>query len=54
MDKHNPDWITSDTWYKTYICKKLHVSVFEVFNLSVRTDRYDIICSIDAHTKTNL
>ena len=29
MDKHNQDWITGGPWYNTYICKKLHGTVFE-------------------------
>ena len=27
--KHNPDWITDVPWYNTYICRKLHGTVFE-------------------------
>ena len=29
MDKNNSEWIVGGTWYNTYICKKLHVKVFE-------------------------
>ena len=27
--EHNPYWITYGPWYNTYICKKLHGTVFE-------------------------
>ena len=39
------------TWYNTYISKKLHGKLFEVFVRNARTDRYNIMCSIDAHEK---
>ena len=39
------------SWYNTYICKKLHGKVFEEFIINARTDRYNIICFIDAHEK---
>ena len=51
MDKHNPDWITGGPWYNTYICKKLHGKVFEEFIRNSRTERYNLMCSIDAHEK---
>ena len=52
MDKHNPDWITGVPWYNTYYCKKLHGKVFEAFNIKAITDRYNLMCSIDAHEKS--
>ena len=51
MDKHNSEWITRGPWYNTSICKKLHGKLFEVFIINVRTDRYTIMCYIDAHEK---
>ena len=51
MDKHNSDWMTGGPWYNTSICKKLHGKVFEGFIINARTDRYSIMCSIDAHEK---
>ena len=45
--------MTSGTWYNKYICEKLHGNVFERFIRNSRTDRYNIICSIDAHGKIN-
>ena len=41
--------MTGGTWYNTYICKKLHGNVFEGFIINERNDRYNIMCSIDAH-----
>ena len=43
--------MTCGPWYNTYICKKLHGKVFEGFIINARTDRYNIMCSIDAHKK---
>ena len=40
-------------WYNTSICEKLHGNVFEGFIRNARTDRYNIMCSIDAHEKEN-
>ena len=51
MEKHNPDSITGGTWYNKYICKKIYGTVFEEFIINARNDRYNIICSIDAHEK---
>ena len=45
------EWMTGGPWYSTYICKKLHGNVFEGFIRNTRTERYNIICSIDAHEK---
>ena len=53
LDKHNSDWMTGGPWYNTSICKKLHGNLFEEFIINARTDRYNIICSIDAHEKNN-
>ena len=53
MYKHNSYWISGSPWYNTYICKKLHGKVFEEFIKNVRPDRYNIMCSIDAHEKNN-
>ena len=51
MDKHNSDWITGGPWYKTYICKKSHVTMFEEFIRNEINDRYNIMCYIDSHDK---
>ena len=51
MDKHNPNWMTGGPWYNAYICKQLHETVFEYFVRNARTDRYNLVCSIDAHEK---
>ena len=51
MDKHNSEWMTGGPWYNTSICKKLHGKVFEGIIKNSRTDRYNIMCSIDAHEK---
>ena len=53
MYKHNSEWMAGGPWYKynTSICKKLHGKVFEGFIRNSRTERYNIICYIDAHKK---
>ena len=45
------DLMTGGPWYHTYICKKLHGKLFEGFIINARTDRYHIMCSIDAYEK---
>ena len=49
MDKHDSECMTGGPWYNTYICNKLHGEMFERFIRNARTDRYNIICSIDAN-----
>ena len=48
MDKYNSEWMTGGPWYNTFICKKLYGKVFKGFIINARTDRYNIMCSIDA------
>ena len=43
--------MTGVPWYNTSICNKLHGKVFEAFIRNARTDRYNIMCSIDAYEK---
>ena len=50
-DKQNYELMTVGPWYNTSICKKLHGKVFEGFTRNEITDRYNIMCSIDAHEK---
>ena len=49
----NPDSMTGGPWYNTYICKMSHGIMFEEFIRNEITDRYNIMCSIDAHEKDN-
>ena len=51
MDILNSDWLTFGPLNNTYICKKLHFKLFEEFIINARTDRYNIMCSIDAYEK---
>ena len=45
-DLKNSDWVTGGPWYNTYICKKLHGKVFQIFIINTITERYNIMCSI--------
>ena len=45
--------MTVGIWYNTSICKKLHGKVFERFIINARTDRYNIMCSINAYEREN-
>ena len=51
MEIQNSDWLTGVPWYNTSICKKSHRKVFESFIINARTDRYNIMCSIDAYER---
>ena len=51
MGIKNSDLLTDGPWYNTSICEKLHGICFEGFIINARTDRYHIMCSIDAHEK---
>ena len=43
--------MTGGPWYNTFICKKKNGNVFGGFIKNARTDRYNIMCPIDAHEK---
>ena len=45
--------MTGIPWYNTSICKKVHGKLFEGFIINTRTDRYHIMCYIDAYEKDN-
>ena len=40
--------MTGGLWNNKFICKILHGKLFEGFIINARTDRYYIMCSIDA------
>ena len=41
--------MTGGPWYNTYICKNIYGNYVEEFIRNARTERYDIMCSIDEH-----
>ena len=49
MELQNLDCMIGGPWYNTSICKKLHGKLFERFIINARTDRYNIMCFIDAY-----
>ena len=51
LDIQNSDWLTGGPWYNTSICKKLHGKMFERFIINAKTERYNIMCSIDVYEK---
>ena len=50
-ESNNHDWFNKGPWYTTSICSKQHGKVFVDFIKNVRTDRYNLICSMIAHDK---
>ena len=53
MEIQNSYYITGGPWYNTSIWKKLHGKLFESFIINARTDRYNIMCCIDAYEREN-
>ena len=51
MEIQNSDWMTGGPWYNTSICKRLHGKWFEALIINAITDRYNIMCSIDAYER---
>ena len=49
--KKNSEWMTGGPWYNTSICKTFHGKLFEGFIRNARTDKYNVMCYIDAHEK---
>ena len=53
IDKSDhPNWLNKGSWYNTDICSKLHGKLVEDFITHARIDRYNIMCFIVAHDKT--
>ena len=42
-ENNHQDWLDKGPWYNTYICLKLHGSIFEDFITHARTDRYNLM-----------
>ena len=51
IENNNLYSIADGPWYNTYICKKLHVTVFEKYIRNVVTDRYNLLCYINKYEK---
>ena len=49
--EHNIDWLTNGPWYNISICTKLNGTVFEKYIRNARTNRYNLMCYIDADEK---
>ena len=48
IEENNTDWLNKGPWYNTTICSKFHETLFEDFIMNYRTDRYNIMCSINS------
>ena len=53
MEIKNSDSMIGDPFYNTFICKKLNGNVFDAFIKNARTDRYNIMCYINAYERKN-
>ena len=54
IDENNHQyWLNKVHWYNTAICSRSHGSLFEYFITHARTDRYNPMCSLVAHDKSN-
>ena len=51
-NSNNLDWFDTGPWYNRNICSKLHGINFEDFITQARTDRYNIMCSLVAHDRS--
>ena len=50
-ENNHPDWLNKVPRYNTAICSKFHGTVFGGFIRNFRTNRCNIMCSINAHDK---
>ena len=48
---HFPSWILNDPWYTTTMCSQLYGSVFGDYFATAKRDKYNLMCSIEAHRK---
>ena len=44
-------WVLNVPWYNTKVCPGLHDSLFEDYVTTDRRDRYNLMCSIEAHER---
>ena len=51
MDIQNPDWLKGGPWYNPSICNNLYGECFEEFIINARTEKYNIMCFIDAYER---
>ena len=54
FQNHCTSWILNGPWYNTSICSQLHGLLFEDYFTTSKRDKYDIMCSIEAHGKTEI
>ena len=50
---NHQDWLNKGPWYNTYICSRLHGSLFEDFITHARIDRYNLMCYLVAPNASN-
>ena len=50
-ENNHQDWLNKGPLYNTYICLKLHVSMFEYFITHAITYIYNIMCYLVSHNK---
>ena len=48
---HCSSYIINGLWYNTTICSRLNISFFEDYVTTTRQDRYNLMCSIEAHER---
>ena len=48
---HCISWVLNVPWYDIKICPRLHGSLFEDYVTTDRRDRYNLMCSIEAHKR---
>ena len=51
VDEWYDEWCTIGPWFNATICHNLHGPLFEVFKVTEREDRYDIMCRLHDYGK---
>ena len=51
LKKNGPSWIFNGPWNTTTIFSRLNGSVFEDYCITAKHEKYNLMCSIEAHTK---
>ena len=49
FQKNCPSGIRNGPWYKTILCSQLRGLVFEDYFTTPKRDKYNLMCSIEAH-----
>ena len=52
FQKHCPSWTLNGPWHNNNICTRVYSLVFKNYFTTTKRDKYNLMCSIEAHEKS--